>query len=117
MKLVLMKMHQKQWFYIYHFFSFFVNSYEEHEISEENSSNNEMVRTLYSLLKLDNYIPYEVMLIKTFKITFQKEYISLSTEDLIHLFNSEKETAKYLSQLQPLSLVVRTFLNQIDYDM
>ena len=51
-----------------------------------------------------------------FKIKFQM-YISLSTEDLIHLFNSEKETAKYLTQLQPLSLEVRTFLNQIDYDM
>ena len=39
-------MHQKQWFYICYFFSFFVNSYEEYEISEGNSNNIEMVRTL-----------------------------------------------------------------------
>ena len=53
----------------------------------------------------------------TFKIKFQMKYLSSSTEDLIYLFNSEKETAIYLSQLQPLSLEVRKFLNQIDYDM
>ena len=45
------------------------------------------------------------------------KYLSSSTEDLIYLFNAEKETAKYLTQLQPSSLEVRTFLNQIDYNM
>ena len=45
------------------------------------------------------------------------KYLSSSTEDLIYLFNAEKETAKYLMQLQPSSLEVKTFLNQIDYNM
>ena len=45
------------------------------------------------------------------------KYLSSSTEDLIYLFNAEKETAKYLIQLQSSSLEVKNFLNEIDYNM
>ena len=45
------------------------------------------------------------------------KYLSSSTEDLIYLYNAEKEIAKYLIQLKPSSLEIRNFLNEIDYNM